>query len=186
VPMVPTLLTIAAWFATECLALVSARLRARNVPRAATVAVALVLAIGLAGYPFAGSVQRTRPLLLKDNRELASNWINEHVPAHAHIAIERYACYIDRKRYGLKATRSLIALEPAWLREHTDYMIFAGDSFNRYLVEPEHYRRQAAKYRQLFRDFELVKAFDDRRHGGEVRIYRARPDAPFLSGNGAG
>jgi hypothetical protein len=186
VPMVPTLLTIAAWFSSECLALVAARLRARHVPRAAIAAVWVVSVVALASYPLAGSVERTRPLLLKDNRELAGNWINEHVPAHSHIAIERYACYLDRKRYGLKTTRNLISLEPAWLREHTDYMVFAGDSFNRFLVDPERYRRQAARYRQLFRDFEFVKAFDDVRHGNEVRIYRARPDVPLLAGNRGG
>jgi hypothetical protein len=72
------------------------------------------------------------------------------------------------------------------LREHADYLIFAGDSYNRYLTKPDQYPRQASKYRTLFRDFELVKAFDDRSHGGEVLIYRTRADAPFTPGKSAG
>ncbi|HEY1535131.1 MAG TPA: hypothetical protein VGF76_13985, partial [Polyangiaceae bacterium] len=77
-------------------------------------------------------------------------------------------------------------LEPFWLRVHADYLIFAGDSFNRYMVQPAQYRQQASKYRVLFRDFELVKAFDDRKHGGEILIYRTHASAPFIPGKGAG
>jgi hypothetical protein len=184
VPMIPTLLCVAAWFASECFGFLTAWLQRRHAARFVSVCSGVALAALLGSYPLLKSVKRTRPLLLKDNRELASQWIGEHVPEHARFAVERYGCYISRKRYGLKATRNLIGLEPAWLREHIDYLVFAGDSFNRYLVDPGRYRRQAAKYRQLFRDFELVKAFDNPNHGAEIRIYRARPSAPFVPGRG--
>jgi hypothetical protein len=183
VPMLPTLLVLAAWFTVEGLTFIAGRLERLEVPRAARVAFALVVVALLAYTPVTGSINRTRPLMLKDNRELAAAWVTEHIPEHSHIAIERYACYINRKRYSLKATRSLDLLEPTWLRKHEDYLIFAGDSYNRYVLEPEQYHRQAAKYRALFRDFELVKAFDDRKHGGEILVYRTRADAPFVAGN---
>jgi hypothetical protein len=186
VPMLPTLLVLAAWFSVECLKFVTSRLERLEVPRAARSALVLALVVLLAYTPFSGSLRRTRPLMVKDNRELASAWVDQHVPPHSHIAIERYACYIDRKRYSLKATRDLILLEPPWLRQHMDYLIFAGDSFNRFVLEPDQYPRQAAKYRRLFHDFELVKAFDDRSHGGEVLIYRTRADVPFVAGKSAG
>jgi hypothetical protein len=186
VPMLPTLLVLGAWFSVESLTFLAGRLERLKAPRAARVGLALLAVALLAYTPFSGSLLRTRLLMLKDNRELASNWVTEHIPEHSHIAIERYACYIDRKRYSLKATRGLDALEPAWLRKHEDYLIFAGDSYNRYVLEPEQYHRQAAKYRTLFRDFELVKAFDDRKHGGEILIYRTHADAPFVAGKNAG
>lgn len=186
VPMLPTLLVLAAWFSVECLELITSRLERLEVPRAARSALVLALVAVLAYTPFSGSLRRTRPLMVKDNRELASAWVDQHVPPHSHIAIERYACYINRKHYSLKATRDLILLEPPWLRQHMDYLIFAGDSFNRFVFEPDQYPRQAAKYRRLFHDFELVKAFDDRSHGGEVLIYRTRADVPFVAGKSAG
>ncbi len=172
VPMLPTLLVLAAWFSVEGLTFITGRLERLEVPRAARSALVLALVAVLAYTPFSGSLRRTRLLMVKDNRELAGTWVDEHIPPHSHIAIERYACYINRKRYSLKATRDLILLEPPWLREHMDYLIFAGDSFNRFVFEPDQYRQQARKYRALFRDFELVKAFDDRKHGGEILIYR--------------
>ena len=186
VPVVPTLLVIAAWFSVECFTLVNARYLRDRAPPSARKALGGALIALLAGYPLSGSLQRTATLLFEDNRELAGTWIDVHVPPHAHIAIERYSCYINRRRYSLKATRNLDGLEPNWLRQHEDYLIFAGDSFIRYLVDPGRYPRQAAKYRALFRDFELGKAVDDLRHGGEVRIYRTHADAPFLPDNHSG
>jgi hypothetical protein len=186
VPMLPTLLVLAAWFSVEGLTFVTGRLERLKAPSAARVALVLAVVAGLVYTPFTGSISRTRLLMLKDNRELAANWVAEHIPDHAHIAIERYACYINRKRYSLKATRGLELLEPAWLRQHEDYLIFAGDSYNRYVLEPDQYHRQAAQYRALFREFELVKAFDDRKHGGEILIYRTRADVPYITGKNAG
>ncbi|HEY1535023.1 MAG TPA: glycosyltransferase family 39 protein, partial [Polyangiaceae bacterium] len=116
VPMLPTLLVLAAWFSVECLAFITSQLERLKVPRVARVALVLASVLLLGYTPFSGSLRRTQLLMVKDNRELASAWVDEHVPPHSRIAIERYACYIDRKRYSLKATRSLDLLEPFWLR----------------------------------------------------------------------
>ncbi len=112
------------------------------------------------------------PLLSKDNRELASVWVEAHLPERSRIAIEGYGCYVDRARYSVTALRKLDTRDSAWFRRHEDYLIFAGSSFNRFLDEPQRYKVRAQKYRRLFRDFELFKAFDDPSHGAPILIYR--------------
>jgi 4-amino-4-deoxy-L-arabinose transferase-like glycosyltransferase len=173
VPFIPTLLVIAAWCAVKCVRCAEARLDRRHVRASLRRALVLGAVALLAGYPLAWSIQRTRPLLLKDNRQLAGEWVEANIAPHSHIAIERYACYVNRKHYALKVARNLYELEPSWLRGHVDYLIFAGDSFNRYLVDPGRYPRQARKYQRLFKEFELVHLFDDSRRGAEIRIYRS-------------
>ena len=172
VPMVPALLVAAAWFATQAWVWLEPRLRARNLPDALGFGLAALAVVLLVGFPLSGSMERTRPLLLKDNRELASIWIESHIPEHSRIAVEAYGCYVDRARYSLTAIRTWDSRNYAWFRRHEDYLIFSGDSFNRYLEEPERYPVQAEGYRRLFREFELVQAFDDRRHGAQILIYR--------------
>lgn len=178
VPMVPALLVLAAWFAMQVVVFFAAQLDARKLPRALGFGLAAVALALLVGYPLSDSIEKTRPLLLKDNRELASVWIEAHVPEHARIAVEGYGCYVNRARYSLTAIRNLDMREPAWFRRHEDYLIFSGGSFNRYLDESDRYPARARKYRRLFSEFELVKAFEDRRHGAQILIYRTRAASP--------
>ncbi len=172
VPLIPVSLVIAAWFAVECGRGLAVMMKKHRLGRALRGTVTIAAVAAVVGYPLARSIRSTLPLLRKDNRQLAGDWLQAHVPPQARIAIERYSCYVNRKLYALKVTRNLYELDPSWLKQHVDYLIFAGDSFNRYLVDPGRYRRQAQKYERLFRDFELVRTFDDSRRGAEIRIYR--------------
>ncbi len=168
VPLLPTLLIIAASCSVKCVRWVEARVGPYRLRRG-LVPASLAL---LAAYPLAWSVGRTLPLLYKDNRQVAGEWVKAHIPLRSHIAIERYSCYLDKRQYALMTARNLCDLKPTWLRKHADYLIFAGDSFNRYVFDAERYPRQAQKYQRLFREFELVQMFNDARRGAEIRIYR--------------
>ena len=61
---------------------------------------------------------------------------------HLDLSEERAS---DRKPLRPQGDEKPDRLEPAWPREHLDYVALARDSFNRSLVEPERYRHQAAK-----------------------------------------
>ncbi|MEO8903964.1 MAG: glycosyltransferase family 39 protein [Polyangiaceae bacterium] len=177
VPVVPTVLVLAAWFSVQCFVALEARF-ARKVSKTTRSLAAAVLLLSLTAYPFRNSFANARSLLRKDNRELARVWLEEHIAPHSRVVIERYSCYIDRRRYQVKHTLTLSQLTPDWIRDHEDYAVVAGDTFSRFLQDSARYRRQASRDRAFFRKFILMQQFDDPRGGAEVRIYQTRPHRP--------
>jgi hypothetical protein len=171
VPIVPTLLVLAAWFWSECVA----RVARSNLPRGAGLTLAAASVLLISFRSFEGSLKIAQAASWQDNREPARLWIAAHIPARSRIAIEPYACYINRHRYVVSASEFLFKRDLAWLRRHEDYVVFASSTFERYVSDDAHYPREAAGYRKLFRGLQLLQTFDDPHGGGALRIYRTLP-----------
>jgi Dolichyl-phosphate-mannose-protein mannosyltransferase len=174
VPIIPTLLVIGAWFLCEAFTWLDARLLRNKLPGSARVLLALVVVCLIAVHPLQGSVEETERLLWPDNRALLSAWVEQNIPPHARIVVEPYAGYVSRQRYVLKAVGDFVKLDVRWLRRREDYLIFSSNTFDRYTSNPTRYPTEAHLYQTFFSEFELLKAFDDKRGGGDIRVYRTR------------
>jgi 4-amino-4-deoxy-L-arabinose transferase-like glycosyltransferase len=188
-PIVPLLLLLAARLCVEAVMLMRPRARRFAVPVAAVVlAVAFVL-------PLSSSVAFVRDLSGKDTRQVAREWIQQHVPAGSLIALENYgpplvqenalghyrAAGLDPVAYRVvrltlpapgtpDRSRDLARLR----RQHVRYVVVSSRIYDRVLAAPEVYPTAVAFYEQLAAQAQLVKEFrpGPGERGPVLKLYR--------------
>ena len=188
-PIVPLLLLLAARLCVEAVVLVGPRVRRVAIPVVAVVlAVAFILPLS-ASIAFVGDLSGT------DTREVAREWIQQHVPAGSLIALENYspplvqenalghyrAAGLDPVAYRVvrltlpapgtpDRSRDLTRLR----RQGVQYVVVSSRVDDRVLAAPEVYPTAVAFYEQLAAEAQLVKEFrpgpDER--GPVLKLYR--------------
>lgn len=160
------------------------RLAAQRAWGRTSVLAAGVVAVALAGPALrtvAWDVSRTRP----GTRQLAVDWIEEHVPQGAAFVKEAYTPDLHPRRFVWRQSRYAARLEVEEIRDpRWDYLLLARNAHVRFLREesrtkPHHdiyYRR----YLELF-ELPLVEAFRPGlfRSGPELLLYRLDPEQPL-------
>mgnify|MGYP000949847019 CR=1 FL=1 len=192
-PIIPLLLLVGVRLVVEAVewARPRAGMRARVVVVGAAV---VVLAVALAP-PFADSVAFDRALSGTDTREAARGWIDENLPAGAHVALENYTAPLisedDLEHYrdaGLDpvAFRLLriklpapetpdVQRDLAWLRDrHVEYVLVSSRIWERLLAAPDKYPAAVAFYEDLDAEADLVREFrpGPGERGPVLRLYR--------------
>ncbi len=167
-PLIPFVVLLAAWGVAQAWTW-AIRLTTPARRRLATAGLAGILLVGV-GWPLAQTINATHQLTTEDSRETARRWIDEHLPAGAHIAVESYAPFVDPARFVVQGFQSMIDHPPAWYVEQGfNYLVFSQGMFKRYYHEPDKYPLEVSQYDSFFQHLTLVKLFDD--GGYEVRIY---------------
>jgi 4-amino-4-deoxy-L-arabinose transferase-like glycosyltransferase len=139
---------------------------------------AAALAIGcLAAVPAYQSIQVDLRYSQIDSRETARKWINKNLPWNARVVLERYAPYLNEKKFQILTVESMADHPPEWyIEQRVNYLIFSEGIYRRYETNPGMYPEVAAAYERLFDQFQLVKIFND--GGYEIKVYEALPFEP--------
>ena len=188
-PIVPLLLLLAARLCVEAVVLVRPRVRRFAMP-----VVAVVLTVALVP-PLSASVAFVRDLSGTDTREVAREWIQQHVPAGSLIALENYgpplvqenalghyrAAGLDPVAYRVvrlklpapgtpDRSRDLVRLR----RQGVQYVVVSSRIDDRVLAAPEVYPTAVAFYERLAAEAELVKEFrpGPGERGPVLKLYR--------------
>jgi hypothetical protein len=126
----------------------------RNWPARGWLAVGIVL-LGLLPPLWATTVQAVgfaRP----GTRQLATEWVNDHVPEGASILKETYTPKLDPARYELRQSRFVARLSSQEIRGH-DFVILAKPAYARFLRpeerREEHHDLYARRYREILDTF---------------------------------
>lgn len=165
------------------------RLVARlGLPSGARGAAAAVLAAGVLVLPVLATATEVVRLARPTTREEAAAWIQEHLPPGSFLVQEAYTPRLAPEwRFPARHPRFAARLSREDLEDPAyDFLFLAGGSYNRFLRprnlnDPalEHF---AARYRELFARYELVREWRRGRFqgGSELRLYRLDPDpAPW-------
>lgn len=169
----------AAW-AGVALAAVPARLPR---PRAAA-ALWVLLVAGAAAWPAVLSRGLVSREARTDSRLAAQDWIQNHVPIHASLLVERYGPEPDPKDYlvlylpfhGVTPHIYDGAYVPD-LYSTFDYVVFSSGVYSRYLAHPRDYPQEVAFYGSMIRRFHEVAYFPQGEYQGpEIRILERRKD----------
>jgi hypothetical protein len=136
------------------------------------------LALGcLAAIPAYQSVQVDLRYSRIDSRETARKWINKNLPWNARVVLERYAPYLNEKKFQILTVESMADHPPEWyIEQRANYLVFSEGIYRRYETNPDMYPEVAAAYERLFDQFNLVKIFND--GGYEIKVYEALPFEP--------
>lgn len=169
-------------------------------PRWKTLAV-LAVALAVLAVPTVAVVRQDLGLVLPGTRELAVNWISEHVPPGAGIVKESYTPRLEPGVYDLLQVRFAARVEPAEMfGGRYDFVLLADSAYGRFLdpenLRKEHQKIYAERYRRLLAlpeawSFDpgktrLGPAFSLRRLDPAAILYRngrdlAAAEAAFLS-----
>ncbi len=121
--------------------------------------------------PASLTIDRTLELTSENSRELSRAWIDENLPAGAKIALEAYAPFVDPARFSVQAFISIIDHDPDWyIKNGFEYLVLSEGIYWRYFDKPDQYSSEVLQYNTFFRNFELIKMFDD--GNTEIRIYK--------------
>lgn len=170
-PITPFLFLLGAW------ALLQLWQLSRATPAASR---RLGAALGLGALLIAGIVvpgrvayAATRKLTIVDSRETGRVWIEQHLPAGSHVAIESYSPWVAPNRYALEPVRRIIDHPPEWyVEQKIDYVVVSRAMYGRFYRNRERYAADVAQYDALFNRFELLQEFHD--GGLEVKVYAVR------------
>ncbi|MEA3375834.1 MAG: glycosyltransferase family 39 protein [Chloroflexota bacterium] len=129
--------------------------------------------------------------LINDVRLPAWQWVQQHIPGGAKLAIEPHALPAGTAvstRYRLLRVRRTTDYPPSYYVEQgCDYILTADDIYDRWQADPEAHRTAMGEYQELFDEFEEVAAF----HGTllhippaiEVRVLRVPGVPVYPRGN---
>ncbi len=145
----------------------------------------------LAGAVIAVSVQPAGQMLnllrVSSNystRVLALRWAENNLPAGSCLVQELWTLPSASIKHAEVLDRRRLSDRPFeyYLDAGCRYLLASGRVYQPILADPERYPREAAFYRRLFAEFELVAEFTPSRYrpGPSVRIYRL-PTAPISS-----
>lgn len=170
-PLIPFVLLLAAWGLRQAWTWASG-LKSTGGRRLAIAGLTGVLLIGV-GWPLTQTVEATYKLTVEDSRETARRWIETHLPAGAHVAVESYSPFVDPARFVVQGFGSMIEHLPAWYAEQKfDYLVFSQGMYKRFYREPDKYSREVSQYEEFFKQLTPVAWFRD--GGYEIRIYGAK------------
>ncbi len=122
-----------------------------------------------------------------DSRTRAKQWIDYNLPAGTCLAIDSYGPPISRTRYAIFTEHALSDLDLEFLSySEVDYAITADTMSGRFLEYAAAFPKEAAFYRSLEREGNLVKTIEpgfkeslQELHMPELKIYRlSRAPAP--------
>lgn len=175
VPMVPTLLVLAAWLVCQGWLWLSSLAARKGAPGSLRVPIAFACVALLIAAPLRTSVAQSRELTWPDNRDFARVWVEANIPPHSRIAIQNYSCYVDRHRYRIKPLPDITKMRVSAIPRAGDYLILSAGEFTRFVLDPTHYARELAIYQGLFDSLPLLARFQNPHGGDEVRIYSTHP-----------
>ncbi len=179
-PAIPFLVVLAAGLGSDLWQRIGTRLRPMLETQGGagrTTAAVLLLGAVAIGPPLARTLGEARRLRAPDSRAVAAAWIDQHLPAGSTVAIEPYAPYVDPRRFQVRATRSLAAVDDDWFRQNNvDFVVASEGMYGRFLLEPSRYPEQASRYQQLFRQWLLWRTF--RQGEFEIRLYQVTEREP--------
>lgn len=145
--------------------------------RVATVALVASLAV-----PAWATSRELARFALPTTRELAARWIRAELPPGAFLVQEAYTPRVGSP-FLSRRPRFASRLAPAELRDPKhDYLMLASDAYGRFLhpqnLEREAYAHHAARYREIFETYPLVKEFRPGfwRGGPRLALYRLDPE----------
>ena len=147
----------------------SAALRRFDVPaKPAQIALAAVAVLFTIQPAFAilGTIHERR----LDRRAPAELWIASHLPAGASVVVEAYGPWVDPNRYRVTGTSLYSNVSPRQLRQwHARYVILAEGAYGRLYGDPDHHRREVARYGALLQMYCEIADFRPA-DGEEIKI----------------
>lgn len=172
VPLLPPLAALGGYAVESVARAAAGRLHAR--PAWLVVPLALAVLAPPAWAAFAGD----RALLERDVMLRARDWLDANVPAGAGVAVETFGALPDPGRYRLLETGRLIDYDAAWYRaQGYAWFVAAAINYQRVFDSAERYPDEAAAYKALFAQWELVATIEGPqvgKTGYTVTVYRAR------------
>ncbi len=139
------------------------------------------IALVILAMPMARTIMQTVAFARPSTREVATAWIQAHVPRGAKFIQESYTPHLHFKKYPVRKSRfaARIPLEeirdPQW-----DYLLLAQNAYGRFM-DPEnwakpHHEIYAERYEQML-EFDLAQNFppDRLRQGPYVRLFKIDP-----------
>ncbi|MEM7051588.1 MAG: glycosyltransferase family 39 protein [Acidobacteriota bacterium] len=146
----------------------------------------VVLLLALAG-PLHATWQQSHGLAAPSNREVALEWIRQHVPAGARFVKESYTPRLSQGQYPHLKARFAGRFSLAEIRHPSnDYLLLASAAYRRFLkpeeLTKEHHRVFAERYRRIFDEMEPLVEFppNPTRLGPLLRLYALDPLVPDL------
>jgi len=173
-PLLPFLALLASWTVERCLAFLEEYIqivkRSPIVQKAILVFITFLLIL----QPLISSLRFDYILSKTDTRTIAKEWIEENIPAGSKIAIDwithtpplKYPGFNvpnSKKEFNIIVPnfRGLFNYKPAsWYRENNfDYLIASSFLYEVPLLDQELQRRREQFYKELGREYRLVKSF---------------------------
>lgn len=114
-----------------------------------------------------------------NTRVQALEWVQSNVPHGSRIAYEWYSAPLARLPYNAVEIHALASRGDlnSYRASGFSYLIVSANMYQRFFNAPGRYAREAAFYRELFSQGELVASFVPSltTGGSEIRIYRISP-----------
>jgi hypothetical protein len=149
-------------------------LRTKTSSALSTVTIFALVMIGVA-VPTFQTISISIPMFSQNNLETARLWINKNLPVGAKIAIQPYCPFIDPEKYIVILGQGTLPESIAfYANQGVQYVIFSEGSYGRYYTEPDKYSQEIAKYEEIIRQLNLIKAFDQ--NGLKINIYSTKID----------
>jgi 4-amino-4-deoxy-L-arabinose transferase-like glycosyltransferase len=149
-------------------------LRTKTSSALSTVTIFALVMIGVA-VPTFQTISISIPMFSQNNLETARLWINKNLPVGAKIAIQPYCPFIDPEKYIVILGQGTLPESIAfYANQGVQYVIFSEGSYGRYYTEPDKYSQEIAKYEEIIRQLNLIKAFDQ--NGLMINIYSTKID----------
>jgi len=172
-PAVPPLCVLAATAVVSGVSL----LRRYEIPRAPRTALIAGLTIAALLPPALVSIRWDRDAAKTATVDLAYDWILQHVPPQAVVAIESRALLLP-PIYRSRNISQLRHMEyTEWRDQKVDYLVASSEYYNSYFVSPEKFPREYAEYMRIFEQSRELARFSPSRDtpGPELRIFKVIP-----------
>ena len=149
--------------------------------RFAKAAVVVVIAGTALAVPLQSTVVQTLAFSRPSTREVADQWIQDHVPRGARFIQESYTPHLHFKKYPARKSRFAARIPIEEIRtSHFDYLLLTQNAYGRFM-DPEnwtqpHHEIYARRYEEMLR-FELAQDFPPSalRRGPYVRLFKIDP-----------
>ena len=166
VPIAAPLIGLGALGAWELFRRLAERAQRPDPERIALLAVvALAGVVAAVGFP---AIVREVRALRTNHRASAERWIAAHVPEGSSIIVEGYGPWIDPERYRIRGITNFAAPSMRQI-ESNRFAVLAEAMYSRFLEEPEHYKKEAQRYRKLMQRYCTAATFSEAK-GEAIRI----------------
>jgi hypothetical protein len=127
--------------------------------RARTAIVGLVLLVGITPT-ILRTVQQDTIRSSTDYREVASRWMEQHLPAGAHLVLEPYTVTLDATTYDITYQVYGIPEHPlSWYPAHgIQYVVVSQNWYQRYL-DSDAFPAERTEYTTMFAQWTIVRTF---------------------------
>lgn len=157
-PLTPYLFLLAACFLVRA-SRRSSVLERRGVDHIKRASVLGLTTLSLA-LPFVRTVRASQRLCEPDNREMARQWVADHLAPGTKVAVESYGPFVDPESHSVLGVVRIIDHDLRWYVENDfEYVVFSEGMYGRYYRDREDYAVEASQYDAFFSQLVLVREF---------------------------